>query len=595
VDKKQLKAKTPGIKKKLKKLIQQGKNTEALQVFNRNLDLLQVDIEMYSIAAVIFISQMKLQEATEVILSGLKLDPKNFDLLFNLGHVHEMKGELFHAWNLFRQAEYSAETASQKKDLEMVIRELNQKLNYGTSFADDKYMIEIIGGKQRFPLIYQLKHLRERKKILDIIMDNILESVNSVVEIEYGPGIISRTLARCGLDVKSFDSQTLNFLGALGLEMGEKLRQRDRLDLHPFTKFEINVESADNLNPKDMVLLLPETLDWYKKKGLENSLKIIKILANKAKKQIFINLPKPSQDDKELFNKLKKEIKNLLQETGWKDKGVERGLETGQILNFGKAPLNLVKSESLIPRGLEVIDAKSELFQIPLNKCVDINGFTFTPGDWQPFAAAIREYLENPELEYRGSILEKFFQKFTPKNRQEQWAPHLEQGIYPANKGWIGLPWIRVPGKTTSVAKKFETELTRNRGGNQHFGPNSQKFGQEELGRIIKAYQHMEKGYQPELFPDGYINGYLLKKDDDYRLIVTEGQHRAAALSVLGYSEITAKVSSDSNHMKLVDYNNAEYWPGVKNGLFSREDAKILFDVFFNADGAWKAKYLGVI
>jgi len=595
VDKKQLKAKTPGIKKELKKLIQQGKNTEALQVFNRNLDLLQVDIEMYSIAAVIFISQMKLQEATEVILSGLKLDPKNFDLLFNLGHVHEMKGELFHAWNLFRQAEYSAETASQKKDLEMVIRELNQKLNYGTSFADDKYMIEIIGGKQRFPLIYQLKHLRERKKILDIIMDNILESVNSVVEIEYGPGIISRTLARCGLDVKSFDSQTLNFLGALGLEMGEKLRQRDRLDLHPFTKFEINVESADNLNPKDMVLLLPETLDWYKKKGLENSLKIIKILANKAKKQIFINLPKPSQDDKELFNKLKKEIKNLLQETGWKDKGVERGLETGQILNFGKAPLNLVKSESLIPRGLEVIDAKSELFQIPLNKCVDINGFTFTPGDWQPFAAAIREYLENPELEYRGSILEKFFQKFTPKNRQEQWAPHLEQGIYPANKGWIGLPWIRVPGKTTSVAKKFETELTRNRGGNQHFGPNSQKFGQEELGRIIKAYQHMEKGYQPELFPDGYINGYLLKKDDDYRLIVTEGQHRAAALSVLGYSEITAKVSSDSNHMKLVDYNNAEYWPGVKNGLFSREDAKILFDVFFNADGAWKAKYLGVI
>ncbi len=595
MDKKQLKAKTPGIKKELKKLIQQGKNTEALQVFNRNLDLLQVDIEMYSIAAVIFISQMKLQEATEVILSGLKLDPKNFDLLFNLGHVHEMKGELFHAWNLFRQAEYSAETASQKKDLEMVIRELNQKLNYGTSFADDKYMIEIIGGKQRFPLIYQLKHLRERKKILDIIMDNILEGVNSVVEIEYGPGIISRTLARCGLDVKSFDSQTLNFLGALGLEMGEKLRQRDRLDLHPFTKFEINVESADNLNPKDMVLLLPETLDWYKKKGLENSLKIIKILANKAKKQIFINLPKPSQDDKELFNKLKKEIKNLLQETGWKDKGVERGLETGQILNFGKAPLNLVKSESLIPRGLEVIDAKSELFQIPLNKCVDINGFTFTPGDWQPFAAAIREYLENPELEYRGSILEKFFQKFTPKNRQEQWAPHLEQGIYPANKGWIGLPWIRVPGKTTSVAKKFETELTRNRGGNQHFGPNSQKFGQEELGRIIKAYQHMEKGYQPELFPDGYINGYLLKKDDDYRLIVTEGQHRAAALSVLGYSEITAKVSSDSNHMKLVDYNNAEYWPGVKNGLFSPEDAKILFDVFFNADGAWKAKYLGFI
>ncbi len=595
MEKQQLKARASGIKKELKELIQQGKNTEALQLFNKNIDLLQVDIEMFSIAAVIFISQMKLEEATEVILSGLKLDPENFDLLFNLGYVHELKGELFHAWNLFRQAEYSAETASQKRDLEIVIGELNKKFSYGTVFEEDKFLIEIIGGKQRFPLAYKLDHLRERKKLLDVIMENILEGVNSIVEIEYGPGIISRTLARCGFYVQSFDSKTLNFLGALGLEMGEKLRQRDRLDLHPFTKFEINGGNADKLNPVDMVLLLPETFKWYKNKGSKNSLKIIKILATKAKKQIFINLPLSSEDDKELFKKLKIEIKNLLQEMGWKENGVGRDLGENQIFNFGKVSLNRVQPETLIPRGLDVIYSQSELLQIPLKKCVDINGFTFAPGDWQPFAATIREHLEDPELEYQGSILEKFFQKFAPKNRQEQWAPHLDQEIYPANKGWVGLPWIRVLEKTTSIAKKFETELTRNRGGNQHFGPNSQKFGQEEIGRIIKAYQHMEKGYQPELFPDGYINGYFLKKDYDYRLIVTEGQHRAAALSVLGYKEITAKLSSDSRHMKVVDYNNVEFWPGVKSGLFSPEDAKTLFNVFFYADGCWKAEYLGII
>ncbi len=595
MEKRQMQKEVPAVKKELKQLIQKGKTNEALQVFNKNIELLQLDIEMYSIAAVILISQMKIKEAEEIILNGLKVDPRNFDLLFNLGYVYELKGELFQAWNLFRQAEYYAETSSQKRDLENVIRELNQKLSYRTAFEEDKYMIEIVGGKQRFPLTYNHEHLRERKKILDVIMENVLEGVKSVVEIEFGPGIISRTLARCGLEVKSFDSQILNFLGALGLEMGEKLRQRDRLDLHPFTKFTINESNVESLDPADMFLLLPETFNWYREKGLENSRKVIKGLVKKARKQVFINLPEPDGEDKTLYQRLEEEIKDLLQETGWVEEPGETDLEKGRLFNFGKVPRDNLAGENLIPRGIDAIESKGELFKIPLEKCVDINGFTFSPEDWQHFSATIREYLDNPELEYQGSILERFFEKFTPKNRQEQWAPHLEEDIYPANKGWPGLPWIRVPGNVTKIAQKFETDLTRIRGGNQHFGPNSKKFGQEELERIISAYHLMEKGYQPEIFPDGYINGYFLKKGVDYRLIVTEGQHRAAALSVLGYREIIAKLSSDSKHMKVVDYNNAEYWPAVKNGWYSPQGARVLFDVFFNANGRWKARYLGII
>ena len=37
--------------------------------------------------------------------------------------------------------------------------------------------------------------------------------------------------------------------------------------------------------------------------------------------------------------------------------------------------------------------------------------------------------------------------------------------------------------------------------------------------------------YHPGLFFDGHICGYLLIKGDDYRFVVTEGQHRIGCLA----------------------------------------------------------------
>ena len=54
-----------------------------------------------------------------------------------------------------------------------------------------------------------------------------------------------------------------------------------------------------------------------------------------------------------------------------------------------------------------------------------------------------------------------------------------------------------------------------------------------------------EQGYQPELFFDGYISGHFLIKGDDYRFIVTEGQHRVACLATLGYDTIRCRFSSE--------------------------------------------------
>ena len=85
-----------------------------------------------------------------------------------------------------------------------------------------------------------------------------------------------------------------------------------------------------------------------------------------------------------------------------------------------------------------------------------------------------------------------------------------------------------------------------------HFGPNTEEFGAGELKRLIPLYKiFKEQGYQPELFFDGYISGHFLIKGDDYRFIVTEGQHRVACLAALGYDTIRCRFSSEPQYPKV--------------------------------------------
>ncbi len=120
--------KTREIKRILKGLIREGKTRQALILLEDNWDLLSFDIELYSIAGVIYSYQMRIREARDIILKGLKKDPGNFDLLFNIGYICELQENYFNAWNYYQKAKRNIETEEQGKDLELVIESLVNKI-----------------------------------------------------------------------------------------------------------------------------------------------------------------------------------------------------------------------------------------------------------------------------------------------------------------------------------------------------------------------------------------------------------------------------------------------------------------------------------
>lgn len=132
-------------------------------------------------------------------------------------------------------------------------------------------------------------------------------------------------------------------------------------------------------------------------------------------------------------------------------------------------------------------------------------------------------------------------------------------------------------------------------------GFNSNQYGKDRFERIIKNYEHIKSvGYYPSMYPDGYIEGMFLVRDDDYRFIIWEGAHRLASLSALGHKKAQVKLGggmrtigktgaakyyySPVSNIKdaVVNIKDIKKWPLVKTGYYNQESAKALFNAYFD-------------
>lgn len=91
--------------------------------------------------------------------------------------------------------------------------------------------------------------------------------------------------------------------------------------------------------------------------------------------------------------------------------------------------------------------------------------------------------------------------------------------------------------------------------------------------RVVQSIK--SNGYQPHDGPDGDIIVEALISGSDYRFVILNGIHRAAALVALGNEQFRVRckgvVSREYSHM----------WPKVQNGTFSEEAALAFFDQHF--------------
>ena len=177
--------------------------------------------------------------------------------------------------------------------------------------------------------------------------------------------------------------------------------------------------------------------------------------------------------------------------------------------------------------------------------------------------------------------LSRFYDLHQPKNVAEEHFIYNMAGTTTTYLPPIGfLPWILSEQKFLG-----EKSLTESHG-HQAYGPVSRKKVLLEAKRLRTILESINKhGYVPELF-GGYPVGTLLVNDiktpATQRFLLAGGQHRVAALSYLGYTELL--VTFEAQSPRVIRISEIEIWPGVTSGIFSKELAVTIFNSYFRDD-----------
>lgn len=171
------------------------------------------------------------------------------------------------------------------------------------------------------------------------------------------------------------------------------------------------------------------------------------------------------------------------------------------------------------------------------------------------------------------TALQEYYSRHQPKDVFEQhFLTSLDSSLCPMTYPWHS--WHNV--------YMGESGLCANHG-RQHYGPCSdEKIALESfrLDRLLHSIQ--QNGYDPQM--SGHIRGYLLldqSRDDGYRFVVCGGQHRAAVLAHLGYSDIPVTFQPDWPRIICVEH--VSDWPLVHSGRISQVDAERIFSAYFRS------------
>lgn len=560
-----------GIKTEIITSLEQGQVENAEFFLEQYIKISPHSIDRYSLQTLINMEKEDLKGAETTLKEGLKHHPMSFDLLYNLGYTFQHQGEILEAYHIYMKAKYIAEREDEKTDIAKALKSLVDDFA-GTVSVDENISIIVRAGKTEIKLNTSYENVLKRKDLLMTIEKHMDKDSDTVLEIGFEDGIISKNLNYLGYDVTAVDPIKTKIINVIAREWHDNILQPE----HESAKFyhdEVSLEWMNKIPEFDTIIVASNSnielfdIDKEKKKD------ILRLLIEKSKRQLFIKVCLQNTEKEFTREDLLEVISlynlkfNLVYTEETEDKGYEiYMIEKEQDIKYFK-----------IPTPLEIRDSKSTVIELELEKCKDLFGAGYI-GDYHPFVEVLKQYEENPNLQYKDSVLKEYYDNFQPKNLEE--GLFGQRGKAPKlRKGWIGYPWDWEKEQRVIFMDKLKDTRP---GGIHFFGPNTIEFGQGEFDRLIKLYTMFKRqGYHPELFSDGYISGYCLIKENDYRFIVTEGQHRIAVLAALGYKNIRCRLTHRPEYPQIVDIKDAKKWPQVENRAYSRNYATKIFNRFF--------------
>lgn len=119
------------LKENIKILIENNKMKEAKEILRQYKEIVKDDIEIYSIEAVIEILEENFDKAEKILIDGYMIEPNNFDILYNLAYLYEVKKKFINSYNYYNKAlkcncDEIIRQQIQRKILEL---EINEKVN----------------------------------------------------------------------------------------------------------------------------------------------------------------------------------------------------------------------------------------------------------------------------------------------------------------------------------------------------------------------------------------------------------------------------------------------------------------------------------
>lgn len=225
------------------------------------------------------------------------------------------------------------------------------------------------------------------------------------------------------------------------------------------------------------------------------------------------------------------------------------------------------------------------VFEVPIDVCVNILGFSFAPDGWHFLIELLKEYDTNAALKPEESILFRYHQSYQPEGTFDM-VKHL--GLEVTFRPPFGIyPWgnFRIRSDPNDIRPKDQYK-------SRFCGPSDPSRLQGEFSRMIALYEQIKKeGYRP--WRHDFISGTVFRsRSGELRFVVIEGNHRLAILSHLGVK--SARVSYLPNYHQIIDEHDVDNWSYVRSGECTVEDALCYFNAFFELNGLERAQRMGL-
>lgn len=180
---------------------------------------------------------------------------------------------------------------------------------------------------------------------------------------------------------------------------------------------------------------------------------------------------------------------------------------------------------------------------VPMDAIVAPPAFSYSADGWHPYSETLAEYDRSRTLCYPESTLARTYERFVPRNAYEALlaaddsAPEVLHLLPPR---FAGHEWVARDAEIDSALLGRPPAWMIQ--GHRIFGPVSDEQGRGDFLQLVSVYNSIRcRGYRAELAPDS-ISGFFLIDGEEFRLRVTAGQHRLAAMKVLGFRQVWVRL-----------------------------------------------------